>query len=414
MGLVAEQDHFLTDVARLVAYAKDLGFTVTGGELYRTPQQQAIYMREGRSRTLASQHLRRLAVDLNFFVSRGGRLELCYDRAILQPLGDYWESLAPGLNRWGGNWTTFKDTPHFERRPRRSVPETAQPADTPTQAAAEVTASSGTDPRASRLIAAPVGSKRPNHRDDVKTIQILLNALASGNGFRMPEALKADGIFGPMTQAAILSCQHSAVGLSAPDGVVDPGGRTMRVLCRLVPSAYGEMLLQLVMLNAAEADVARFAAPISAAFKRYEIDTALRQAHFLAQIGHESGELRFSEEIASGSAYEGRTDLGNVEHGDGARFKGRGLIQLTGRYNYTKFGAALGREEEILADPAVVATDLALCVGAAGWYWDGHGLNALADDDDIRGITRRINGGYNGIAHRQALLGRAKALYGLI
>jgi predicted chitinase len=146
---------------------------------------------------------------------------------------------------------------------------------------------------------------------------------------------------------------------------------------------------------------------------RRGIESDLRVAHFLAQIGHESGELRWIEELASGAAYEGRRDLGNLRAGDGPRFKGRGLIQLTGRANYGRFGAALGCPAEILADPALVAEDPALCVETAGWYWSEHGLNHLADRDDLIGLTRRINGGANGLMHRAALLARGKALLGM-
>jgi len=110
MSLVAEQAAFLLDVAKLVTKATELGFVVTGGELYRTPEQQAIYLKTGRSKTMNSLHLKRMAVDLNFF--REGKLT--YDKSALQPLGNYWESLHP-LNSWGGNGTRFVDTPHFSR-----------------------------------------------------------------------------------------------------------------------------------------------------------------------------------------------------------------------------------------------------------------------------------------------------------
>jgi hypothetical protein len=110
MSLVNEQAAFLLDVGRLVQYATDQGWAVTGGELYRTPEQQAIYVKTGRSGTMNSLHLQRLAVDLNFF--RDGKL--IWDKAALAPLGAYWESLHP-LNSWGGNGTKLVDTPHFSR-----------------------------------------------------------------------------------------------------------------------------------------------------------------------------------------------------------------------------------------------------------------------------------------------------------
>jgi hypothetical protein len=117
MSLVKEQSEFLLHVCKLIEKANALGFVVTGGELYRPPEMQEIYVRTGRSQTMKSNHLRRCAVDLNFFKPRPDQsLELTYDIPTLKPLGEYWESLAPGKNSWGGNWSSFKDVPHFERR----------------------------------------------------------------------------------------------------------------------------------------------------------------------------------------------------------------------------------------------------------------------------------------------------------
>lgn len=110
MSLVAEQAAFLLDACKLIEFATAQGFQVTGGELFRTAEQQEIYIRSGRSQTMNSNHLRRLAIDLNFL--QGGAL--CYDAAKLEQIGKYWESLHP-KNRWGGRWKSFKDLPHFER-----------------------------------------------------------------------------------------------------------------------------------------------------------------------------------------------------------------------------------------------------------------------------------------------------------
>lgn len=110
MSLVTEQAAFLLDVCKLIQTANKLGFVVTGGELYRTPEQQQIYVKTGRSQTLKSNHLRRLAIDLNFFVDG----KLCYDIEKLRPIGEFWQSLNP-KNSWGGFWKSFKDVPHFER-----------------------------------------------------------------------------------------------------------------------------------------------------------------------------------------------------------------------------------------------------------------------------------------------------------
>jgi hypothetical protein len=112
MSLVAAQAKFLKDVCLLLAEADRMGLVVTGGELYRTPEQQQLYVSTGRSTTMNSNHLRRCAIDLNFF--KDGKLT--YDMALLTPLGNYWRSLDP-KNEWGGFWRSFKDVPHFERKP---------------------------------------------------------------------------------------------------------------------------------------------------------------------------------------------------------------------------------------------------------------------------------------------------------
>lgn len=153
---------------------------------------------------------------------------------------------------------------------------------------------------------------------------------------------------------------------------------------------------------------ARFHAGLVQAMAKYEIGTTLRQAHFLAQVGHETGRLRWTEELADGKSYEGRGDLGNTEPGDGPRFKGRGLIQLTGRKNYQDFAKACA--VDIMSNPRMLATDHVLAADCAGWFWSTRGLNGLADKDDVRGITRKINGGENGLAERKAILGMAKTI----
>lgn len=142
----------------------------------------------------------------------------------------------------------------------------------------------------------------------------------------------------------------------------------------------------------------------------FDLTSPLRQAHFLAQLCHESGSFNYLEEIASGEDYEGRDDLGNVEPGDGVRFKGRGLIQITGRANYGDCGEALG--VDLIRDPERLA-DADLACRSAGWFWDSRNLSSFADRDDIDTITYRINGGYNGYEDRVYYLGNAKAVLGL-
>lgn len=143
-------------------------------------------------------------------------------------------------------------------------------------------------------------------------------------------------------------------------------------------------------------------APILAS---YRIDTGLRIAHFIAQICHESAGLRTTEEFASGEAYEGRADLGNVRPGDGVRFKGRGLIQLTGRANYTRYGRILG--VDLVACPELAAEPV-LSLRIACTYWTDRKINPPADRDDLIAVTRLINGGLNGLADRRRRLRRAR------
>lgn len=142
----------------------------------------------------------------------------------------------------------------------------------------------------------------------------------------------------------------------------------------------------------------------------FDITTPRRMAHFLAQIAHESAELRYTKELASGRQYEGRKDLGNIQKGDGVRYKGRGLIQITGRANYKKYADFCGFD--VVADPELLELPLG-ATKSAMWYWQTHGLNQLADRDDDLAITKRINGGTNGLADRRKYLERAKRVFNI-
>ena len=153
-------------------------------------------------------------------------------------------------------------------------------------------------------------------------------------------------------------------------------------------------------LGAGPVRAAELALAANVHFPAYGImASSLRLAHFLAQLVHESGSFRYMEEIASGQAYEGRADLGNTVAGDGVRFKGRGPIQITGRANYRTFGRAIGIDIESHPEIAAVPS---IGLHLALEYWKSRNLNALADADDIAGITRKINGGLNGFDDRKA------------
>lgn len=153
------------------------------------------------------------------------------------------------------------------------------------------------------------------------------------------------------------------------------------------------------------ADLAnRYAPHLDAYMRDAEINTRNRAAAFLAQIGHESGRLRHAREIwgptHAQQRYEGRADLGNTQPGDGSRYRGRGLIQITGRSNYQQVSSALG--VDFVSQPELLETPQ-YAVQSATWFWTSRRLNQLADAGDVVGITRRINGGLNGLDDRQSL-----------
>lgn len=182
--------------------------------------------------------------------------------------------------------------------------------------------------------------------------------------------VRADGALGPVTLAALLS------RLGAPAGTAGP-------LALGVAALEGAVIL----------------------------DNGLRLAHFLAQSGHETlGFTRMVEIWGPTPAqrrYEGRADLGNVRAGDGYRYRGRGVLHVTGRDNYRRFGAIVGvdieSQPERAAEPAI-----AMALGGA--YWTSRRINAAADRDDVEAVTRLINGGLNGLDDRTKRLARAKAL----
>ncbi|QJI33536.1 glycoside hydrolase family 19 protein [Pseudomonas sp. ADAK13] len=160
-----------------------------------------------------------------------------------------------------------------------------------------------------------------------------------------------------------------------------------------------------------------FLASLNTATALHQITTPKRIAAFLAQIGHESGELRYVRELGSDqylSKYDTGTlaaRLGNSPEadGDGQKYRGRGLIQITGRRNYLACSQALFGDELLLQQPELLEQPQWACESAA-WFWQSNGLNELADNDQFTTITRRINGGLNGLENRLQLWARAKAV----
>lgn len=155
-----------------------------------------------------------------------------------------------------------------------------------------------------------------------------------------------------------------------------------------------------------------YATLINNAAAKFNINTALRMQHFIAQLAHESGSFVYTKELASGAAYDtGRLaiSLGNTpeKDGDGQKYKGRGLIQITGRNNYKKCSLALFGDLRLIENPSILEQP-EFAVASACWFWNSRGLNLVADTDNIVKITKIINGGSNGLNERKSFLLLAK------
>lgn len=179
---------------------------------------------------------------------------------------------------------------------------------------------------------------------------------------------------------------------------------SQQMLKRAVPETYGKRIDE-------------FVASFNMFAVHFGIDTPLRMAHYLAQVFHESGNLRYVRELASGAAYDTgqkAISLGNTpeKDGDGQKYKGRGYIQLTGKANYIAFYQSQWCTEDVVNHPEKVE-QYPLNQVAAMWFWEAHDLNKWADADDVLKITRIINGGTNGLANRKFLLRRFKKELGI-
>lgn len=224
-------------------------------------------------------------------------------------------------------------------------------------------------------------------KEQVKELQALLNE----KGFN---AGTADGIVGPYTLKAwadFKGTQH----LGMPD--------------RIGPSSISSLMKMEVPKSVLSWEKAKAIFPtitteqyadLNACLSRFEITTPARMRHFLSQCGHESGGLKWMHEIASGSAYEFRKDLGNTQRGDGKKFRGSGVIQLTGRANYQAFANFIG-DQSVMTGCNYVAEHYPFT--SAGFFWNKNNLNALCDRGvSVEAITRRVNGGTNGLSDRIA------------
>jgi len=159
---------------------------------------------------------------------------------------------------------------------------------------------------------------------------------------------------------------------------------------------------------------ASYLTPMTDTLVHFDINSPARQAMFLAQVGHESDSMIFVKELwgptPTQKGYEGRADLGNSQPGDGFLFRGRGLIQITGRANYA--AAAMALDIDCLTHPELLETTENACL-VSGWFWSTRGLNEVADSGDFVHCTRIINGGTNGFADRSARWNVAKKALGV-
>ena len=213
--------------------------------------------------------------------------------------------------------------------------------------------------------------------------------------------LTADGSFGPKTDAAVKQWQTK--NNLTPDGVITSANKSWDLM-------FGTNLIKedVVISNVDGLSIDKLKGHIPESVllqipetaKKFNITNNLRLAHFLGQCAHESGNWKYKVELASGKAYEGRKDLGNLNEGDGVKFKGRGYIQLTGRVNYGKFSEFIG--EDCVSNPSLVSDKYPL--SSAAFFFNINKLWAICDqgstDEIVTKVTRRVNGGTNGLADR--------------
>jgi len=238
--------------------------------------------------------------------------------------------------------------------------------------------------------------KKGSSGEDVKKLQAKLGLTQDGSFGSVTESkvkewqtqngLTSDGIVGAATWSKMFGVNDQIT-----DAVTQVAGLSLDKLVGKVPQGVLDELAKIAT--------------------QFGITNNLRLAHFLAQCAHESGAWKYKLEIASGQAYEGRKDLGNTQKGDGVRFKGRGYIQLTGRANYGVFSQFIG--EDCVAQPDLVATKYPLA--SAAFFFNRNKLWSICDqgatDEVVTKVSKRVNGGTNGLADR---LAKFKTYHGLL
>lgn len=240
-------------------------------------------------------------------------------------------------------------------------------------AAAIITAAVGVGTTAAHADPAPTASTRFHEPGDL--LRVLDFTSFSAEGWTVPEDPAVVDSDAPPEEDAPEPAPAPAPPVVTPDD-----------LTRVVPGIPAEKVEQYI-------------APLNDAMLHNGIDTPVRQAAFLAQLAVESDSFRTFEEYASGRAYEGRTDLGNIHPGDGERYKGRGAIQITGRHNYEKVSEHIGVDfvahPELLAAPENAFT-------TAAWYWTSRDLNHVTDTAGIVRVSELVNGGHHALSRRIA------------
>lgn len=230
-----------------------------------------------------------------------------------------------------------------------------------------------------------------------RQIQVRLKDL----GFLFPEGV--DGIYGSQTRNAFIQFKQ-ATNQNDLDKL-GPGSAKILIELKELPGGKG-------LLSKAQAESiygrsiqVHQLKDLNGCLKRFQINTPARMRHFLSQTAHESGGLQWLQEWADGLAYEGRTDLGNIYPGDGPKYKGAGAIQLTGRFNYQAFSDFI-EDSKVMDGVDYVSTVYPF--SSAGFWWHNNNMNALCDQDaSVEQVTRRVNGGLNGLADRQAYYQKA-------
>lgn len=260
-----------------------------------------------------------------------------------------------------------------------------------------------------------------------------------GNASRYTDIAEANGLDNP--NAISVGQELVLPGLTEEE---DAGTEDSQPSVSEAPSTgfFTADTLKAIMPNASQTNIDKYLDALNSEMSKFDINTPLRAAHFIAQLAHESGSFKYSSENLNYSAsalravfgkyfpteemaeeyarkpekianrvYANRMGNGDEGSGEGWKYRGRGLIQLTGKDNYTNCGKATGLD--LVGNPEQLAENADSAVAAAGWFWDMRKLNSYADQDDIKAITKRINGGYNGLEDREKYLANAKKVLGI-